>query len=166
MKCSSVGKKAEANTQRAHFSEGSKSVWRGWPSRFAVILTAFVSFGCITLRQPGSSRDHISVEQSSVLLPYSIDDSVRAFSDAFLKRGYQIVDRQTTSPSHVLVKFRGGHLPIASVNAHGIAGETNVIGSVFVAELTSVDSATTMAYLFGKPTQNGLEPCTSFDHAG
>jgi hypothetical protein len=62
-----------------------------------------------------------------------------------------------------LVKFRGGHLPI---NTYGVAGETNVIGSVFVAELTSVDSATTTAYLFGKPTQNGLEPCTSFDPAG
>jgi hypothetical protein len=164
---STIDKPIETGSQWL-YPEKSRLIRVPWRGHLAVsAIVAIVSVGCATVPR-ASSRDYLSVEQSTLVMPYSIVDSIRVLSGAFVKRGYQMVDYRPASSSDILVKFRGGHLPVTTVGSfyRHVYSSSNVFGSVFVAQLTSIDSGNTKAYLFGKPTYNGVEQCTSFDPKG
>jgi hypothetical protein len=133
-----------------------------------MLLPAVLSLGCATTLYQ-SSTGQFGTGHSTVVLRHSIDESVSVLEDAFLKRGYQIVDKRPTPSGEIVLRFSGGQLPLTSVRSYGrhfVYGSTEMIGSVFIVELTPVDASTTKVYLFGRPTYNGIEACTQESIAG
>ncbi|MFH0899592.1 MAG: hypothetical protein V2A73_03060 [Pseudomonadota bacterium] len=140
-----------------------------------------------------SSRTYLSVEMSRACLHGSVEEVARTIIDLFTKRGYPLVDRRNRTDGFllkfkgirqvvttavavpVLTPTYGYPFPVGTGIGIGTVGmpirmgthvrsTSDAIGSVYYASLVqAADGATVAIALYGKPTLNSLEVCSSFD---
>jgi len=121
-------------------------------------LILFLLAGCASIN--ASSRDHLSSDQSTLILSTDADTIQDALRQEFEARGYQRISRHMSEDA-TIVKFKGARITHTSGTADGVASST--IGSVFFARIEPASDTKSTVILFGKPTIDDHEICSDDD---
>jgi hypothetical protein len=115
--------------------------------------------GCATTVTT-SSRSYLGPAQSGAVTARSADDTALEVTRLFATRGFSMIDQHTSGPASVRVlKFAKGNRALAAIKDDGQPYGSRDVGSVFYAWITPSGGGSTVA-LLGKPTLEGIEPCT------
>jgi hypothetical protein len=125
---------------------------------FVVILAA-AGTGCLT-SVTSSSRSYLGPAQSGAATARSVDDTAREVTRLFAVRGFAMIDQHADGPGGALqLKFAKGNRALAATKDDTQPYSPGDVGSVFYAWVTPSGEGSTVA-LLGKPTLEGIEPCT------
>lgn len=129
---------------------------RNNPSLLALIAACA---GCGTT-VTSSSRSYLGPSQSGAVTARSVDATALEVTRLFATRGFSMLDQLPSGPAGaVQLKFAKGNRALAATKDDGQDYGPGDVGSVFYAWITPSGGGSTVA-LLGKPTLEGIEPCT------
>ena len=136
------------------------------PSTTVLAALAIVG-GCASLQYTHtfdlSTRSYISAQDSGGLTHLAVVDAAREVNHVFETHGFALADSHVDAPNgELLLRFTKTYPTVVPV---GDSAMTTYPGSVFYVWVTPVSGASsapssTIA-IIGKPTFDGVEPCTS-----
>jgi hypothetical protein len=115
-----------------------------------LLACALALGGCVptTFDVKSSSLDYVPPTQSGATSTHSPVDAAREVTRLFELRGFALADEHVVEVNGVAMKF-------ASHSQH------RSIGSVFYAWVQPAQDGGSMITMFGRPTLDGAEPCTT-----
>jgi hypothetical protein len=107
-----------------------------------------------------STRSFLSAQDSGGLTHLAAADAARQVTHVFEARGFALADSQVDAPNgELLLRFTRTVPMVAGIYQGAVFYDYP--GSVFYVWVTPVASASSTIALIGKPTFDGVEPCTS-----
>jgi hypothetical protein len=106
-----------------------------------------------------STRSYLTAQQSGGLTHLSAVDAARQVAHVFETRGFELADSHVDAPNgELLLRLTKVYPTVVSV---GESAMTEYPGSVFYVWVAPVSSASSTIAMIGKPSFDGVEPCTS-----
>jgi hypothetical protein len=129
------------------------------------ILALVLLTGCLT-EVTTSSRNYLGPQDSGVATNRTIADTARELTRLMEVRGFAMLDQHADAPNGELVmKFAKANRALAADKSDDALVGGRDVGSVFyVWVIPSAGGASVSMY--GKPTLNGIEPCSPDDGLG
>jgi hypothetical protein len=128
-------------------------------STLATILTlGLAATGCVT-EITASSMAYLGPHGSEVVVDRPAAAGALAITRLFTERGFGLVDQHAAAPGNqIILAFKGNRGAVTGGDKHGVY--SSEIGSVFYVWVTPIDDTRSTVIMMGKPTIDGVEPCT------